>query len=147
VVLIGNSMDVDKVPNVELELFIGTTKLGVDKIWLGLVTREGEIDEPVRILEGGPLESSGIELAADEILVEDAGIGLLVDVTENILKDREDIGATLVKDEADVEITADGTTPSVDVGRLVDGSGVEKGSVLVNNDDCERDPNAAELPG
>jgi hypothetical protein len=140
-------MDVGKVPNLELELLLGATELGVDGTWLGLVTRGGEIDEPVRILEGGPLESSGIELAADETLVEDAGIGLLVDVTENILKDREDIRATLVKDEADVVITTDDTTPGVDAGRLVDGSEVEKGSVLVNDDDCERDPNAAELPG
>ena len=117
-VLIGNGVDVDidKVPNVERELPIGLVKLIVDKTWLEVVTCEVEIDELVRILEGNPLEGSEIELAVEEILVEDAKIGLLVDVTEDILKDREDIRATLVQGDADVEINTDGIIPSVDVG-------------------------------
>ena len=148
-VLIGNGVDIDldKVPNVELELLIGATELDVDEIWLEAVTCEVELDELVRILEGSPLESSGTEFAEDEILVEDARIGSSVDVTENVFKDREDTRATLVKDEADVDITADDITPKVDVGRLVRGSEVEKVSVLLNNDDSERDSIAEELPG
>lgn len=148
-VLIGNGVDIDldKVPNVELELLIGATELDVDEIWLEAVTCEVELDELVRILEGSPLESSGTEFAEDEILVEDARIGSSVDVTENVFKDREDTRATLVKDEADVDITADDITPKVDVGRLVRGSEVEKVSVLLNNDDSERDSIAVELPG
>ena len=148
-VLIGNGVDIDldKVPNVELELLIGATELDVDEIWLEAVTFEVELDELVRILEGSPLESSGTEFAEDEILVEDARIGSSVDVTENVFKDREDTRATLVKDEADVDITADDITPKVDVGRLVRGSEVEKVSVLLNNDDSERDSIAVELPG
>jgi hypothetical protein len=118
VVLIGNGVDVDidKVPDDERELLIGPVKLSVDKTWLEVVTCEVEIDELVRILEGNPLEGTGIELAVEETLVEDAKIGLLVDVTEDVLKDREDIRATLVQGEADVGINADGVIPSVDVG-------------------------------
>lgn len=117
-VLIGNGVDVDidKVPDDERELLIGPVKLSVDKTWLEVVTCEVEIDELVRILEGNPLEGTGIELAVEETLVEDAKIGLLVDVTEDVLKDREDIRATLVQGEADVGINADGVIPSVDVG-------------------------------
>ena len=117
-VLIGNGVDVDidKVPDDERELLIGPVKLSVDKTWLEVVTCEVEIDELVRILEGNPLEGTGTEFAEDEILVEDAKIGLLVDVTEDVLKDREDIRATLVQGEADVGINADGVIPSVDVG-------------------------------
>ncbi|KAG9206476.1 hypothetical protein G6514_003307 [Epicoccum nigrum] len=147
VMLIGSEVGVDKVLNVELELLIGPVRLGVDEAWLRVVTCEVGIEELVRIFEGSPLESSGIEVAADETQVEDDRIGLLVDVTEIVFKDREDMKATLVEDKADVEITADGVTPSADVGRLVDESGVEKDNVVLNDDDSDRDPDATELPG
>jgi hypothetical protein len=147
VMLIGNEVGVDKVLKVELELLIDPARLGVEEAWLRVVTCEVGIDELVRIFEGSPLESSGIEVAADETQVEDDRIGLVVDVTEVVLKDREDMKATLVEDEADVEITADDVTPSADVGRFVDESGMEKDNAVLNNDDSDRDPDATELPG
>ena len=133
VTLASSEDSVSRVPIVELEFPVGTTKLAVEESGLGADVLEGDVDKLARPLDSGPVEDDGIELAKDRMSEKDDGYETPGSENEDVPWALDVPRGMFDRDDDGKEMTVWDEGTSTGVVTLGVESGAEGSSVLLDD--------------